>query len=175
MARAMVGGLIANKYNPQNIYLVDRHIEKRMFFSEKYHIHVSENRADFLPFADFIILAVKPQGAEELCLSLQREISSDHPLIISIMAGVSLGSLEKWLGEDLAIVRAMPNTPSLIQEGATGFLGNSNVSTLQLNHVDSIFSSLGITARLASEREIDVITALSGSGPAYYFYFMESM
>ena len=125
--------------------------------------------------ADVVVLAVKPQLMEIVCEPLQTTVSTEKPLIISIAAGINSSNLSKWLDEDAAIVRCMPNTPSLVQSGMTGLFANAQVSEEQSNLAESILRAVGSTLWLDQEDKIDAVTAVSGSGPAYYFLVMEAM
>jgi pyrroline-5-carboxylate reductase len=125
--------------------------------------------------ADVIILSVKPQSAKEMCFQLQPFFHLQKTLIISVMAGLKIKTLNKWLGEKIPIIRAMPNTPALIGEGATGLFASKAVSNIQKQLAESLLSTIGIIAWLDHEKQIDAITALSGSGPAYFFYMIEAM
>ena len=121
-----------------------------------------------------VLLAVKPQVMKAVTESISGAL--DHrPLIISIAAGISMTSLEQWLGADLPIVRCMPNTPSLVQTGAAGLFANAHVSVEQKQLASDILDAVGTSCWLQSEAEIDAVTAVSGSGPAYYFLIMEIM
>ncbi len=126
--------------------------------------------------ADVVVLAVKPQLMQIVCEPLQEAAQEQRPLIISIAAGVSIENMAKWLGGDkLAIVRCMPNTPALVQAGMTGLFANEDVSESQKNLAESILRSVGSTLWVSDEDKLDAVTAVSGSGPAYYFLVMESM
>jgi pyrroline-5-carboxylate reductase len=122
-----------------------------------------------------VVLAVKPQILQAVCQEIEPAIKQTRALIISIAAGITESSLANWLGKDTAIVRTMPNTPAMLQSGATVLHGNANTSPEQKDIAESILRAVGITRWLDTEKQIDVATALSGSGPAYYFLFMEAM
>jgi pyrroline-5-carboxylate reductase len=174
MAQALIVGLVQNNYDPRQIFVADRHAEKCKYLQDTYRIEAATDVQNFLLKADVVVLEIKPQGAKESCLTLQKHLP-EQALIISIMAGISFNSLDAWLGGTRALVRAMPNTPALIQAGATGLCANTKVTQAQKNQVEAIFHAIGITAWVEQETDINTITALSGSGPAYYFYFMEIM
>jgi len=125
--------------------------------------------------ADVIVLAVKPQVMEQVCGTLKPLIPATGSVIISIAAGIPLHKFETWLGAEQAIVRCMPNTPALVSEGATGLFANANTSATQAKLAETILSAVGICRWLDSEEAINAVTALSGSGPAYYFLMMEAM
>lgn len=132
--------------------------------------------------ADIIVLAVKPQIMQKVCEPLQERLASQNTLIISIAAGIRISNLNYWLGGDdhqndrsLAIVRCMPNTPALVQSGMTGLYANKHVSGEQHDLAESILRAVGSTLWLSDENKLDAVTAVSGSGPAYYFLVMEAM
>lgn len=174
MARAIIKGLLKQGYDPTYIYVVDHHSENREFFAKK-HIQVGKEAEAFIANVDIVCLAIKPQGAQELCLKLHEKLAEVSPVILSIMAGITTASLNAWLGAHLPVVRAMPNTPVAVQMGATGLFATEQISDLQKAQVESILNAVGITAWLPAEADINAIIALSGSAPAYYFYFMEAM
>lgn len=171
MTRSMVSGLIANGFNTASITVVDRHAEKREFFSTTYHVNCAEAAHHFIEHADVVFIAIKPQGAKGTL-----EVFKPHfktQLVISVMAGISIAHLQNWLGEKLPIVRGMPNSPSAIQAGATGLFANECVTAEHKKQTEKLLTSIGIIAWLDDEKHIDAVIALSGSAPAYYFYIME--
>jgi pyrroline-5-carboxylate reductase len=117
---------------------------------------------------------VKPQMMEQVCTDLRDLIAERQPLVISIAAGVTVGNLRRWLGST-PIVRCMPNTPSLVQAGATGLYAADDVSDEQKAMAKEILGSVGIAFWFDEEKELDAVTAVSGSGPAYFFLLMESL
>ena len=123
---------------------------------------------------DVLVLAVKPQMMEQVCTDLRDLIAERQPLVISIAAGVTVGNLRNWLGST-PIVRCMPNTPSLVQAGATGLYAADDVSDAQKAMAREILGSVGIAFWFDEEKELDAVTAVSGSGPAYFFLLMESL
>ena len=175
MAKSIIQGLILNGYDPQLIYVVDRNEHKRVFFAENLHTHTSGNIEDFLSMADIIFIAIKPQSADEACCLLHNKLQRHPLLIVSIMAGITTTRLAQLLGDHLSIIRVMPNTPALIQAGTTGMFANSHATHEQKTMVETMMNTIGITAWLTQESQMNMITALSGSGPAYYFYFIEIM
>lgn len=123
--------------------------------------------------AKIVVLAIKPQVMQKVAEGLQNCLSNQ--LVISIAAGITLPSLERWLGSTLAIIRCMPNTPVLVGEGMFGLLANGYVTREQRKQVEGIIGSAGKLRWFSSDRELDAVTALSGSGPAYYFRFTEAL
>ena len=130
--------------------------------------------APFPPSPAIVIVAVKPQMMQAVCEDLRDLIADRQPLVISIAAGVTVANLRSWLGET-PIVRCMPNTPSLVQAGATGLYAAEGVSDEQKAMAKEILGSVGLTFWFAQEKELDAVTAVSGSGPAYFFLLMESL
>ena len=175
MSQAIIAGLCEQGFLPGTIFVVDKHEEKLAALQEQYDVNVSGSLEEFAPRADIIFLSVKPQGAKVACSALQPLIAAHNPLLISVMSGITLATLHAWLGSHVAIVRAMPNTPALIQQGATGLFALPSVSESVRQQATILLQVVGITAWLPHEHDLNTITALSGSGPAYYFYFIEVM
>lgn len=174
MTQALVSGLIANNYSADKLTVVDRHAEKRELLASQFKINVAAELATNIGDADIIVLAIKPQSAKAACLQLRPFLKNKKPLILSVMAGITIQTLTSWLGE-FPLVRAMPNTPALVKTGATGIFADSKVNQEQKLQIEALVSSIGISAWLENETQIDAITALSGSGPAYFFLMMEAM
>jgi pyrroline-5-carboxylate reductase len=125
--------------------------------------------------AGIIVLAVKPQVMQDVAGELAATVAAHRPLVISIAAGVRESTLRAWLGDGTAIVRTMPNTPALVQSGATALYANPAVSEEQRSHAESIMRAVGLALWVEGEEQLDAVTALSGSGPAYFFLLMEAM
>ncbi|GAA6135422.1 pyrroline-5-carboxylate reductase [Oceaniserpentilla sp. 4NH20-0058] len=175
MATAILGGLIENGYNSQNILVSDSSQEKLVQLKDQFKVQTFNDNQAAAEQADIIMLAVKPQVMQQVIAPLATTFKNKKPLIISIAAGISLESLSKWTDPSLAIVRCMPNTPALVQKGASGLLANSNVSATQKQLTDDILKAVGLSVWVNSEQDLDAVTALSGSGPAYFFLFIEAM
>lgn len=173
MARSMIGGLIANGYAAGQICASDPNAEKRTQLVASFGIEVSDDNQQAVQGAQVVILAVKPQVMHPLCVDLAPAISASQALVISIAAGIRESDLRAWLGASTAIVRTMPNTPALVQSGATALYGNRNVSNEQRDLAESLMRAVGLTIWVDDESLMDVVTALSGSGPAYFFLVME--
>jgi len=125
--------------------------------------------------ADVLVLAVKPQALHGVCTGLAATVMACRPLVLSIAAGVREAILQQWLGGGVALVRTMPNTPAMIQAGATALHAGPGVSKAQRNLAESVMRAVGLTLWVKKEAQMDAVTALSGSGPAYYFLVMEAM
>ncbi|CAN8139862.1 Pyrroline-5-carboxylate reductase [uncultured Thiomicrorhabdus sp.] len=175
MAKSLIGGLIASGYDANNILATDPNQEQRDTLSSQFAIQTYANNGEALMHADIIVLAVKPQILRQVCAEISDTVQAGSPLIISVAAGIRTDDINRWLGGELAIVRTMPNTPALIQTGAIGLYANSQVNSEQKSQAEHIMRATGLTLWVEQENQIDVVTALSGSGPAYYFLFMEAM
>jgi pyrroline-5-carboxylate reductase len=175
MASCLIGGLINSGYDPQDIWATNPTSIKLQKLAENYHIHTTQNNHFAVEQADIVIFCVKPQGLKEVAIDLAPAIQKHKPLIISIAAGITQQALQTWLGENLPMIRCMPNTPALVSCGTTGLYANNNVTEQQKINAESIFRSVGITLWLTQETDIDKITAISGSGPAYFFLMMEAL
>lgn len=138
-------------------------------------IFTSTDNQQVIDGADVVVLAVKPQVLRSVLEPLQTLAQKQQPLFVSIAAGIREASLNTWLGGRLPIVRCMPNTPALVKAGATGLYANSQVSKEQRSLAESILRTVGITLWFEDEDKLDAVTAVSGSGPAYFFLVMEAM
>lgn len=174
MATALAGGLVARGWDPAAIALSDAMPAALEAHAARGHFTSTDNRA-VLERADVLVLAVKPQVMARVLQPLADLAQVRRPLVISIAAGIPVASLAHWLGGDLPIVRAMPNTPALVQAGATGLYASPAVSREQRAGAEAILGAVGLTLWVQEERLIDAVTAVSGSGPAYFFYVMEAM
>lgn len=171
MATAMIEGLLKTGFAAKNITATNITLEHMQHLDAAIHKTTHNNEA--VANADVIILSVKPQTMQE-CLEALK--ISQHPLIISIAAGITTASLQQWLGnKNHAIVRCMPNMPALVNQGATALFANTYVSDKQRQQAETILQAIGKTVWVEQENLIDVVTAIAGSAPAYYFYLMEAL
>ncbi len=175
MANSLIGGLLADGKAPASINIADINQEQLRTLQQRFAVTICQTNREAAEAADILILAVKPQGLKAVAEEMRDSVQTKKPLVISIAAGVREQDINRWLGNNVAIVRAMPNTPALIQTGATALYANSKVSQEQRNTAETILRAVGVTAWLDEERHMDTVTALSGSGPAYFFLFMEAM
>lgn len=174
MASSLIGGLIQDGYPANRIRVADPDEKQRVNLATQFPgIAVFEDNAKAAQEAGCIVLAVKPQLMAQALQPLTQ--IADNPLFISIAAGISCKWLTHYLGDSRAIVRAMPNTPSLIGLGATGAYGNSNVNAKQRDMADRILRAVGELQWFEEESALNTVTALSGSGPAYVFLLIEAM
>ncbi len=174
MANSIIGGLMAKGFPAANIRVSDPFVESREKLEKAFGIKAFSDNHAAIANTDVIVLAVKPQVMEQVCTDLNQYLSH-QPMVISIAAGIDIRSLDQWLQNNLAIVRCMPNTPALVQAGASGLYANNSTSKPQRQIAEDILSAVGIVQWLDSEQLIDPVTAVSGSGPAYYFLMMEAM
>lgn len=172
MARSLIGGLISSGINSDNLYATDPNAEIRNALASDFSIRTFEDNQKLVDECDVIVFAVKPQLLKEVAAPLT---AKDSALYLTIAAGITSESLNTWLGSNKAIVRAMPNTPSLVLSGATGLYANSRVSDEQKEIAESILRAVGIALWVEDENQLDAVTALSGSGPAYFFMVLEAM
>lgn len=174
MANSLIRGLLAKGVPAAHLHATDIDAGKLSELKTECGIQTGTT-AEVAAQADVIVLAVKPQVMATVCEALRADIKKPGCLIISIAAGIPVASLQTWLGEARAIVRCMPNTPALVGEGATGLFANSQCGAADIALAGDILSAVGITCWLRAEHDIDTVTALSGSGPAYFFLMMEAM
>lgn len=182
MAGSLIGGLINAGYPAASITVAEPDEQRLQALTAQYKVNVTMNNDEVL-HCDVIILSVKPQRLKTVCQQLDsRKIH--HSLFISIAAGVKSSDINRWLRhgkedgpllENQAIVRCMPNTPALLQCGASGLFANEQVSQSQKQLAEQIMSAVGIVVWLETEQQLNAVTAISGSGPAYFFLLMEAM
>jgi pyrroline-5-carboxylate reductase len=180
MASAMLSGLIHNGLEPKNLLAIDPSASARDLLITKYQITTQadlRSSKSFLHSASLIVLSIKPQQMQEALNELRtvlQEFSDCQPLILSIVAGVRLGDIEKYVG-NARIVRAMPNTPALIQKGVTGLFRGKSVNEADVQLIEVVNHAVGHFVWVDQEELLDVVTALSGSGPAYVFSMIENL
>lgn len=175
MARSLIGGMINDGCNPQQIWVADPIAEQRQQLAATLGIHTTASNLEPLQQADIVILAVKPQLIETVARQIAETVQQQQCPLISIAAGIRTKDLERWLGGQCAVIRAMPNTPALVGSGATALFANSATTTAQRDLTEFIMRAVGLTLWLDSEPLMDAVTALSGSGPAYFFLLMEAL
>jgi pyrroline-5-carboxylate reductase len=174
MAKAIIGGLIAEGVSPSNIIVSGPRLESLEKVADHYGVDVSTDNTAIAAQAEVVVLAVKPQILKAVALHLVGALTH-KPLIISVAAGITTKSLEHWLGAQHAIVRAMPNTPSQLRKGACGLYANENATEAQKRRADELLRAVGVVQWLKDESLLNAVTAVSGSGPAYFFLVMEAM
>ena len=174
MATSLIGGLLEKGYPANNITVSDPLKENQDRLSQQFGINTTSDNNHAVAGADVIVLAVKPQVMQQVAQGIRAALAH-KPMVISIAAGITISSLQTWLGQETPIVRCMPNTPALVQTGAAGLFANTQVSPVQQTLAGEILNAVGVSCWLDNEDEIDAVTAVSGSGPAYFFLIMEAM
>jgi pyrroline-5-carboxylate reductase len=173
MAASLIGGLRAQGLAATAICASEPGDAQRSNVASEYGIQVFNDNGQAVQGADVVVLAVKPQVMQAVCVDLASSLMPGQ-LIVSIAAGIDCASLERWLGKR-AIVRCMPNTPALLREGVSGLYANAQVGAAQRLQAEQLLSAVGLALWLESEQQIDAVTAVSGSGPAYFFLLIEAM
>lgn len=173
MASSLIGGLIANGWQPDSIFACDPNADALQHLRQQTGVRISDDNLASSAAADIVVLAVKPQIMQGVCENLAALPGDRQRLFISIAAGITSRAIDQWLGNGKAIVRCMPNTPALMQLGATGLYANAQVSSEQQLAATTILDAVGISIWVDEEAQLDAVTAISGSGPAYFFYFIE--
>lgn len=172
MARALIGGLKTNGFLMTDINVIEPDIEKRIKLNADFGVSVTEQLPS-VALADIVVLAVKPQQLRDLSIFLGSLLQKQ--LLISIAAGIRAKDIARWLGGYQAIIRVMPNTPAQIQLGVSALYAMPEVTQAQHLQAEAILKAVGETLWLDEESKMDAVTAISGSGPAYVFYFIEAM
>lgn len=175
MASAIIGGMLDNGYKADSIWVSapdDQHLQN---LRDRFGVSVTTDNRHCARQSDMIVLAVKPQVMQQVCQDIAPVVQNTRPLLVSIAAGLESDTLDEWLGGGTPLVRVMPNTPSLVGKGAAGLYANDRVSEQQKADTESIFSSIGMAWWVNDETMLHAVTALSGSGPAYFFLLLEAL
>lgn len=176
MARSLIGGLIIDGYPADRIWVSDPADERLGELSAQFAVHAVASNQEAIVQAEVVVLAIKPDAVRPVATELAAALNGRKPLVLSVAAGVRVADLAAWLGDDsAAIVRAMPNTPALVRTGASALYANAHVSAAQRDLAESLLRAVGMTCWLDDEQAMDAVTAISGSGPAYFFLLMEAL
>lgn len=175
MARCLIGGLLAKGHERSAIIVSEPQQAQRDALARDFGIQTSTDNAAAAAAADTIVLAVKPQVMHAVCASIQPALQGRRPRMVSIAAGVRIAQLQRWLGEGLPVIRAMPNTPALIGAGITGLTANPQAHDADRAAAQAVLEAAGPAVWIEDEGLMDAVTAVSGSGPAYFFLLMEAM
>ena len=173
MACALIGGLLQQDYSPSQIRIVEIDTEARKKIKHEFGIEATTELLQGVTDSDVIVLAVKPQQLSKAAQELA-PLLANH-LVLSIAAGLRARDISRWLGGHTRVVRAMPNTPALVRAAATGLYAMPGVSDKEKYAAEAILEAVGIVLWVDNEELLDAVTAISGSGPAYVFYFIEAM
>lgn len=176
MARALVGGLISSGYRPENLLMAEPNTERRQVLaSELPGVQLSESNSNVGGNAECLVLAVKPQLMRDVCIDLAETAQVSRPLIISVAAGTHSRDIDAWLGGKLAVVRVMPNQPALLLQGVSGLFANELTSNEQRDRATEIMAAVGSVVHVPDEDSIDAVTAISGTGPAYFYLLIDML
>jgi pyrroline-5-carboxylate reductase len=173
MAASLIGGLRAKGLDAAQIRASDPGAETRAKVSAEHGIEVFADNADAIQGADVVVLAVKPQAMKVVCEAIRPHLKPNQ-LVVSIAAGITCASMNTWLGTQ-PIVRCMPNTPALLRQGVSGLFATAQVNAQQRQQAQELLSAVGVALWLDEEQQLDAVTAVSGSGPAYFFLLIEAM
>jgi pyrroline-5-carboxylate reductase len=175
MGRALIGGLLRRGIRPEHISVGESFAASRQSLSTDFGIQATEDNAAAVETASVVVVAVKPQITGEVLRPLKPLLQRTRPLVISIAAGIRIAALESWCGAGVPVVRAMPNRPALVGAGVTGLYAPAHVSATHRAAAERVMRAVGEVVWVPTEEAIDVVTALSGSGPAYFFLLAELM
>ncbi len=175
MATSLIGGLIADGTTPSQISVHEPDGQCAESLRQQFSVQLAADNTALVEQSDVVVLAVKPQVLRDVCQQIAETVQARRPLIVSVAAGIRISDINRWLGDGNAIVRTMPNTPALVQCGATGLYANTLVDEGQREVAERIMRAVGLTQWLENEALMDAVTALSGSGPAYIFLVIEAL
>ncbi|PKH17566.1 pyrroline-5-carboxylate reductase [Pseudomonas sp. 43NM1] len=173
MAASLIGGMRAKGLDAAHIRASDPGADTRARVSAEHGIEVFADNAEAIEGADVVVLAVKPQAMKAVCEAIRPSLKP-HQLVVSIAAGITCASMKNWLGAQ-PIVRCMPNTPALLRQGVSGLYATAEVDAEQRQQAQELLSAVGLALWLDEEQQLDAVTAVSGSGPAYFFLLIEAM
>lgn len=175
MGRALLGGLIADGTATTELAVVEPDAARRAALTDELGIRTATDGHALASAAGVLVLAVKPQVLRAVVQGLAGHVGAHRPLVVSIVAGVTETDIDAWLGGDFPVVRCMPNTPALVRQGISALHANARVSAAQRAQAERILAAVGSVVWVSDEAQLDAVTALSGSGPAYFFAVMEAM
>ena len=175
MGRALIGGLLRRGTRPEQICVGESVEAARSSLARDLGITATDDNFAAVENAELIVLAVKPQDAAPVLASLQPVLTRNHPIVLSVAAGIRASTLESWCGPGIPVVRAMPNRPALVGAGVTGLYAPSHVGPAHRAAAERVMVAVGEVVWVPTEDAIDIVTALSGSGPAYFFLLAELM
>ncbi|RBP49762.1 pyrroline-5-carboxylate reductase [Arenicella xantha] len=175
MASSLIGGLIENGLAASHLYVYDPNQAKVENLAAELGLHACSSNAEVIENSQIVVLAIKPQIMQQVVLPLAASFAQSKPLIMSVVAGIRVSSIQHWLEYNHAVVRVMPNTPALVGCGASGLFASTSVTESQKDEAEKLMQAVGICEWVEQEADIDAVTALSGSGPAYFMLFIECL
>jgi pyrroline-5-carboxylate reductase len=175
MAASLIGGLLANGWQSSQLFVCEPNKDRANWLEQQFHVEIVASSDRLVEECDAILIAVKPQIMADVLEPLAEHFKKNQPLVVSIAAGITAQSIQTWLSGDYPVVRVMPNTPAMLGAGASGLFASKSTSQAQRDLASNLLSAVGIVAWVDSEEDIDSVTALSGSGPAYFMLFYQAM
>lgn len=175
MATSLVGGLLARGHEPGDLVVADPDAAQRTRLERDYHVATAADAATVLAGVQTVVLAVKPQQMAAVARGLAAPLAGTRPLVISVAAGIRLQDLARWLGPEVPLVRTMPNRPALMGAGITALYAAPGVDAAARSTAEGILAACGPTVWVPDEAHMDAVTAVSGSGPAYFFLLIECL
>ncbi|RWU11781.1 pyrroline-5-carboxylate reductase [Pseudidiomarina gelatinasegens] len=176
MTQSIVGGMVKSGYPSDLIYVSNPSPAKLEKMRDTLHVHTSQDNAEVANAADVIVLSVKPQLMADVCAALTEQVANlSEKLIVTIAAGIRIEKYRQYLGNSIRMIRVMPNTPSLVGKGMSGLVADDRVNDDDKAYITEAFDGVGATLWVANEDELDILGAVAGSGPAYFFEFMASL
>ncbi|MBL4621563.1 MAG: pyrroline-5-carboxylate reductase, partial [Immundisolibacteraceae bacterium] len=175
MARALIGGLLNSGTSAEQLLVAEPQAEAAASLRDDFGVVVDSDNDEIVAQADCLVLAVKPQVVKMVAQQMAPAVQAKKPLVVSIVAGIPMDSLDQWLGGGVSLVRTMPNTPALVGLGIAALFANKRASEQQRQLAEQILAAAGTTLWVENEVLLDAVTAVSGSGPAYFFRVMEAM
>lgn len=175
MTRSLVSGLIKTGYSPTQIMVSNRGEEKLQHLTKEFGVKTAKNNSAAVEHADVVVMAVKPQVIQTVARETAKVVQTKKPLVISLVTGIRIADLDRWLGGNVSIVRSMPNTPTLVGMGSTALFANTTVTPDQKKLAEEFFNTSGKFVWLDNEVGIDVISPLIGCGPAFVFSLIEAL
>ena len=176
MTRAFIGGLIESGVPAYELFVSEPNESARDQLTQRYHgVMVMADNNDVAATAGTLVFAVKPQDMPTVCQNLRDAVQKSRPLIVTIAAGTQIGSIDNWLGGDLSIVRVMPNQPAIHRLGVSGVFANENTSIAERDRAEAVIGAISKVVHVPAESDLDTITAVSGSGPAYFYLLIDML
>lgn|SRR5690554_2664735 len=176
MPRSIIGGMVRGGYPADKIWASNRSRPKLDALEKDFGVQITQNNHELVAACDVIVMSVKPQLMKDVCADLKEHSPTiNSKLVTTVAAGVPIAKYHQYLGESTRIIRIMPNTPSLVGEGVSGLCADEKVTTADRHYITQVFDYVGLTIWLEEEASIDVLGAVAGSGPAYFFEFMNGL
>ncbi|MCX7543907.1 pyrroline-5-carboxylate reductase [Marinicella gelatinilytica] len=175
MAASLISGLLNKGLNNGHIKATNPNYNQREYIRNRFKIQVFDDNNEHFGWPDVVVMAVKPQVMKTALTEIRDNIHNSTPVVVSVAAGITTQQMQQWLQHPTAIVRTMPNTPAAIGQGAIGMFANEHVTKSQRLMCEQMMDAVGTSVWVTKETDMDIVTALSGSGPAYFFTFIKAL